>query len=182
MKGSVHLKRALGALLPIAALAFSQPASAQTSTVPTETLIIPRLSLVNDGGLDFGDIVAGPTVSTVTVSPSNVVTSTGSATPLGNGTTPALFHGYGAYNQIVALWLSANQINLVRSGGGQTMLVNNFTVGSTPPTTLSTNPRNFRIGSLSGYFSFTVGATLRVGANQVPGSYNGSFAVNIEYY
>lgn len=167
----------------MALLSIGQPAFAQQAiTTPSDALVIPRLSLVNDGGLDFGNIVAGPTLGTVTVSPSNVVTTTGGASPIPGGTTPALFHGYGYYNQIVSIWLSANQISLVRSGGSQTMLVNNFTIGSTPPTTLSTTPRNFRIGSLDGYFNFMVGATLRVGANQVPGNYNGSFTVTIEYF
>lgn len=170
------------ALLALAMVCAGRPAlAADGETATSEALIIPRLSLVNDGGLDFGDIVAGPGLGTVTVSPANVVTSTGGATPIG-GTSPALFHGYGAYNQIVSLWLGANQITLVRAGGGATMQVNTFTVNSTPPTTLSTTPRYFRIGAPNGYFSFNVGGTLRVGANQMPGTYNGSFTVTVEYY
>ena len=175
----LELMRILIALLTCA---FSlSPLSAETDTAEAEVLLVTPLSLINDGNLNFGRIVSSNAPGTVTVSPSNAVSSSGGATPI-SGTSNARFYGYGSYNGIVALWLSQNQIQIVRSGGSETMTVRNFTIGSTPPTTLSTNPRYFRIGAVSGFFSFTIGGTLDVSANQEPGSYIGTFNVTIEYY
>jgi hypothetical protein len=166
-----------GAIAALPSAAFART----TATVASQVAIVPHLSLVNTHGLDFGGIIAGKTAGTVTVGQDGTVSRTGGATPV-SGAATARFYGYGAYNQIVSLRLSRNSYTITRSGGTQTMTVDNFTVSSTPPTTLTTTATNFRISEADGFFGFDVGATLHVSANQKSGYYVGSFSLTIQYF
>lgn len=182
-----HLIRRLRTLCACIALGLgvtiAQQANAQVSqAAPSEAIVITPLTLLNTQPLDFGLIAAGPSAGTVTVSPANVVTSRGGAIPMPSSTQSARFAGLGVVNRIVAIRMVRNQFTLTRSGGSQTMRINNFLIGSQPPTTLSTSRRFFRIGAATGQFNFNVGATLHVGADQQPGTYNGNFAITIDYY
>lgn len=162
--------------------AGNSPAQAQgeTATANAEALAITPLSLVKEQDLDFGTIIPGTTNGFVTLSPANVVTTTGGI--IVSGTTQnAAFYGYGRFNQQLRIYLNANQFNLVRQGGTQTMRLDQVTIGSTPPVVIGTAPRTFRIASASGLFRFTIGGRLRVLANQMPGTYIGQFAVSVEY-
>lgn len=155
--------------------------AATTASADAQAVIVSRLSLVNTAPLDFGAIIAGSSNGTVTVGSDGSVSSTGGAIPVGGGTSTAHFYGYGTRNEIVSLRLAQNQINITRAGGGQ-MLVNNFTINSTPPTTLSAGQRYFRLNEPDGFYQFDVGATLHVGANQPLGTYRGTFQVTVQYY
>lgn len=152
------------------------------STATTRATVVRPLTLVKVNDLDFGDIVAGTTLGTVLVNPVNGTrTSTGGVTLASGNGQPASFAGMGARGQRVSLRVSANTITLTRIGGTQTMTMNNFTINSSPASTLSTTPRNFVIAAPTGVFNFNVGATLRVGANQMPGKYRGQFTVTLIY-
>lgn len=155
-------------------------AQAEAATANAEALAITPLSLVKEQDLDFGFIVPGTTTGFVTLSPSNVVTTTGGIIVTGT-TQNAAFYGYGSFNQFLRIYLDANQYNLRRQGGTQTMRLDQITIGSTPPVVIGTAPRTFRIASASGLFRFAVGGRLRVLPNQVPGTYVGQFAVSVEY-
>ena len=155
-------------------------AQAEAATANAEALAITPLSLVKEQDLDFGFIVPGTTTGFVTLSPSNVVTTTGGIIVTGT-TQNAAFYGYGSFNQFLRIYLDANQYNLRRQGGTQTMRLDQVTIGSTPPVVIGTAPRTFRIASASGLFRFAVGGRLRVLPNQVPGIYVGQFAVSVEY-
>lgn len=183
--GSLHLLSrlflcvmAVGAVL----LAVPEPVRAQgeAATANAEALAITPLSLVKEQDLDFGIIIPGATTGFVTVSPSNAVTTTSGIIVTGT-TQNAAFYGYGTFNQRLRIYLDANQYNLVRQGGTQTMRLDQVTIGSTPPVVIGTAPRTFRIASANGLFRFTIGGRLRVLANQTPGTYVGQFAVSVEY-
>ena len=179
----MHLKSILiGAAFGAALLAHAAPAFAQaeSATANAEALAITPLSLVKEQDLDFGYIIPGTTTGFVTLSPSNAVTTTGGIIVTGT-TQNAAFYGYGSFNQILRIYIDANQYNLVRQGGTQTMRLDQMTIGSTPPVVIGTAPRTFRIASASGLFRFTMGGRLRVLANQMPGTYVGQFAVSVEY-
>jgi hypothetical protein len=63
-------------------------------------------------------------------------------------------------------------VTLTRSGGTETMSLGGF----------NSSPNGaFQLDTVTGQSSFTVGGTLTVGANQVPGTYAGSFTVSVEY-
>jgi hypothetical protein len=62
------------------------------------------------------------------------------------------------------------------------MQVNNFEIASTPTTTVLTNSyQNFNLGSPTGQYNFGIGARLMVGANQAPGTYTGTFTLQLIY-
>jgi len=123
--------------------------------------------------LQFGDIIAGSTVSTVVVDPYSDSRSiqTGDATAFGGTVSAARF-------QVSARPLIYYQINvpssttLTRNGGSQTMLVDNFTLNGASIRLL---PLFTSIGN------FRVGGRLTVGAAQEPGEYEGSFSVTVNY-
>jgi hypothetical protein len=147
----------------------------------SEAVVVERLSLVKVEDLEFGKIVAGGTAGTITISPDGSRAANGGALGVSTGFHPAAFAGYGFRNQNLLISVGSNSPIISRVGGSETMRFDTFTIGSVPPTTLSTVPRTFRINSTSGMFAFTVGATLRVNARQAPGIYQGTFSITVSY-
>lgn len=168
-------------LLAVCGAQSAQAKERATRTARAEAIIVTRLSLLKVDDLDFGRIVAGNTAGTVVMAPSGARTKTGGVTLASGANQPARFSGYGYPNQNVSIWIGANSVQLTRVGGTQKMTLDTFIIGSTPQTQLTTAPLGFRIGSSTGMFAFPLGATLRVGARQMPGVYKGSFTVLIQY-
>ena len=156
-------------------------AIAQTAQGTADAVIVTRLSLIKDDDLEFGTMLAGSTAGTVVVPPSGARTSTGGVILVGTGFQPARFAGYGRQNQNVRVSINANVLTLNRVGGGATMRVDTWVIGSTPTAPITTAPRTFRIASANGIFNFPLGATLRVGANQRSGTYTGTFTLTLNY-
>ena len=146
-----------------------------------KAVVVKRLSFLKTADLDFGRILAGTSAGTVTIKPDGTRSATGGVRLSGDGSHPATFAGYGSPNQIVLIQLSRSTVQLRRAGGTETMRLETFVIGSTPQAQLTTSPMAFRIASSSGMFAFPVGATLRVGARQVPGIYSGTFSLVLEY-
>lgn len=173
-----HLFRIAAALFVLG----SAPAWAAGGSGPSTVVVVRPLTFFSVDDLNFGKLLSGPTPGTILIAPNGARTATGGATPVGGGTSPATFTGQGTFNQIVNIAMAATPITITRVGGTQTMQVRTFTIGSTPTTqVLSTNPRNFRIGTASGLFLFAVGAELVVGANQTPGDYRGNYTLILNY-
>jgi Domain of unknown function (DUF4402) len=147
----------------------------------SEALVVERLSLLKVEDLDFGKIIPGTTAGTVSIAPDGARTASGGALGVAAGYHPASFAGYGFRNQSVLLSVGSNSPTMTRIGGSETMQFTNFTIGSAPPTTLSTVPRSFLINSSTGMFAFTVGATLKIKARQEPGIYQGTFSIIITH-
>ncbi|MFM6853269.1 MAG: DUF4402 domain-containing protein [Sphingopyxis sp.] len=169
----------LAALLAPAMLCAASPAAAQTQTGQLKVAVLQPLSFIRVQDLDFGTMIAGTTAGVVRVQPNGTRTTTGGVTLVGNDQQVARFSGYGSYNQVVLISVSANTIQL--TGPGAPMTVSQFEIGSSPIAPLTTAPLAFRIGATSGLFTFPLGARLAVGANQVPGTYSGTFAVTLNY-
>ena len=169
------------ALCAFGLLFSSQASAADNATSDAQAAILTQLSLVKVRDLDFGKIVPGTTAGTVVLDPDGSRTIGGGVVAVSGAAQPARFSGYGVFNRRVLIRMTANSITLTRVSGTQTMVMDNFTIGSVPPTVLSTNPRMFRIAAPSGLFTFDVGGTLHVGANQAAGVYNGQFTVWIQY-
>lgn len=168
-------------LLAAFALIAAQPAYAGTMPGSGEITIVSPLSFVIDDNLEFGAVVRGTTAGTVTITPTGTRTQTGGVTLInGGGHKPALFAGQGTFLQRVEISLGASSISL--TGPGAPMVVRDFVLGSTPTAVLTTTPLSFRIASLNGVFSFPVGATLDVGANQAPGVYSGNWSITLNYF
>lgn len=164
------------------ALAIATPADAATAdreAADAQVAIVRPLEFINVDNLHFGSVIRGATAGTVIVAPNGTRTKTGGVVLNGSGFQVARFAGMGIINQNVDISLGANQIFI--TGPGAAMRVHTFVIGSTPSATLSTNPQRFRISSTTGIFTFPVGATLDVGANQVPGTYNGTWTITLNY-
>lgn len=171
--------------LVLGAVALAVPEAAHAERVNVtgraEAVIVTRLSLIKTDDLNFGKIIAGTTAGTVTVTPAGNRTATGGTRLAGTGAQPAAFAGYGFQNQTVSISVNSNTPVVRRVGGSETMRFDTFIIGSTPTAQLTTAPLAFRIASTTGMFAFPVGATLRVGARQVSGTYTGGFSVTLNY-
>jgi len=163
--------------------------AAEPETVQADAFIIGRLTLTKQTDLDFGQIVQPAQAGTVTLTPAQTAVCTPSANLVRFGTCrAATFWGFGTTNQIVRLRMPTNlTTTLTRVGGTQTMTVTNMLLGDAQGLIyVNGNPSSngfvrYRITGSTGIFSFRVGGRLNVGANQVPGTYNGTFQLSVEY-
>jgi len=174
--------RAVCALLASAvATTVSAPASAGVNaTAPSQAVIVRPLSFFKVQDLLFGSIVRGATAGTVTIVPDGTRTSTGGVTLVGTGYQPARFAGDGDPGQTVRIRMNTPTITI--TGPGAPMTVDTFTIGSTPTNTvLGAGWDNFTLGGAGGVFNFPLGARLQVAANQAPGTYSGTFSIELQY-
>ncbi|MGB7654365.1 MAG: DUF4402 domain-containing protein [Novosphingobium sp.] len=175
--------RAFFALLALTLFpAHAQAKERVTVSANARAVIVANLSFFRVDDLDFGKIVAGTTAGTVVVSPTGTRTASGGVR-LASSTTvkAAKFAGKGSFNQTLTIAVTSNTVTLNRVGGGDTMTMDTFIIGSTPAIQLTTTPKSFRIATTSGIFQFPVGATLRVKARQTPGTYTGTFTISLQY-
>jgi len=145
--------------------------AAQTQTVGAQVALLSPLSVLKQGDLDFGTIIVSAAGTAVVDPVSGSLTTTGGATKSGTAAHPALFTGTGSKNSVVHIRIPTTPITVTRVGGTQTMTVSNWTLDGDPN-------RKIPPGSV---FNFQVGATLNVNANQVAGTYNGTFNVTVQY-
>jgi hypothetical protein len=145
----------------------SGPASASSNT---EAIIITPIAISNSQALNFGNIASG-TAGTVSVDTDGQRTSTGPTLPAATpGTiTAAHFDVTGLANATYSITLTNTSFDVTRSGGSETMLVNNIVTTPTPTGTLDG----------SGEQQIKVGATLTVDANQAAGTYTNLDALEI---
>jgi Domain of unknown function (DUF4402) len=162
-----------------AALATSTAAYADSESTDAQIAVVRPLEFISVENIVFGRVIRGATAGTVLLTPAGVRTATGGVTLVDTDFQPAEFAGMGTNGQFVDISLGANSIFV--NGPGAPMRVRNFVIGSTPTAVLSTTPRRFRINSATGIFIFPVGATLEVGANQVPGTYTGNWSITLDY-
>ena len=162
------------------AVVMSSPAYADTKPGNAEITVVRPLSFVIDDNLDFGSLIPGTVAGTVTMAPTGARTATNGIVLVGGGNTPATFSGQGTFNQRVDISLGANSILI--TGPGAPMRVRTFVIGSTPTAVLTTAPLRFRIAATNGIFTFPIGATLEVGANQPAGKYTGNWSITLNYF
>lgn len=176
----IRLKR-LGAALAAVLIAFATtPAYADVEQGNAEITIVRPLSFVIDDNLDFGSLIPSNVAGIVTMTPTGARTATNGIVLVGGGQTPASFAGQGIFNQRVDVSLGTDSIFI--NGPGAPMRVRTFVVGSTPTAVLTTTPTRFRIAATNGIFNFPIGATLEVGANQLPGKYTGTWSITLNYF
>ena len=103
---------------------------------------------------------------------SNSIATTGGVTLMGSQWSAASFVGAAGGAAVVVLIKLPNQpVTLTRQGGTETMTVANLTLQG----------QNKRALAALQSFSFRVGGTLNVAANQAEGLYTGTFNVDIQY-
>ncbi len=156
-----------------AGAAYAADAAAQSTAV-----VQPPAALVRLDDLAFGSLVPGAAGGLVTINPTNNARSTtGSINGLTSDHHAARFRANGATNAIGLVVLPA-AATLTRQGGTETMPITAFTIdGGTlnlfGQLVINLGPTGIR--------DFNVGATLGVGGDQEPGTYQGTFQVTTIY-
>lgn len=160
------------ACLPSTA-ALAQPGSSHTTTgtAQAEFVAVGNLTRIED--LRFGRFMRPATASTITISPTGTVTSTGAVTPLmtvpqpASGRGPARFLLDGVANRLFVTFIP-NSVNI--TNGTTTMTVTN-----------TTRNTGGAIGFLEpgGQFDFYMGGRLNIPANPTPGIYSGNFTITV---
>jgi hypothetical protein len=160
-----------GILLMWAPSASAAPAAASAS--PAQAAIVSPLSLIKTSDLLFGNIASGPFAGTVTVDPdSGARSATGGVTLAGGSVSPASFTGVASGLNLVVIHQPQTPVVLTRVGGSETVRI----------TTFSIQGGQLRLFVARQPFTFNVGGTLAVGANQPSGTYRGTFNVTIDYF
>jgi hypothetical protein len=160
-----------------AALALFVPATAAHAVTPLKqstasaTIILP-LTVTKLKDMDFGYLGA-TTAGTAILDPdANSLTVTGGAAAVGGTPHCAEFVGAAQSNSVVNIKVPKQPATLTRVGGTETMTATNFTLQS---------GLNKKVLAKLDSFTFRVGATLNVAANQVEGTYVGTFDVTVQY-
>ena len=173
------------AMLAVGLAATPSHAQTFTGTGTAKTAILESLGLTNVAHLEFGTLIPAATAGSVTVTPLGLRTTTGGVIPAGPIFHPAQFAGRGARrNQQISIRFGAASIILQKVGDPtKTMTVDSFALAAPPSASLSpvAAGTRYRINTTNAIFDFPVGATLRVGANQAQGVYEGTFTVTVEY-
>lgn len=174
----MRLKISLAAFA--ATLVAATPALAQqtaTATAPATargTVLLP-LTLTQSQPLDFGTVIASPTVAGNVVIDANSGARTVGGGVVGVPNYPGargLFQGAGSANQVVVLTLSPPA---VLTSGANSLTVNGMTFDTAGG--LSTT----RTIDTTGAFSIGVGGDFAIGANQPNGVYTASYTVTADY-
>jgi hypothetical protein len=171
--GPVRLFTLLAAGLLSLATAAPAVAAPVAAPVPAEAraqIHYPgSIRLMND--LNFATLaVTG--AGTATVDPNtDVMTTTGGVVRYAGTPYSALFEAVSPIKTVVHIRAPRRPITLTRVGGTETMRVDNFTVSGTGTRNVVAKEE----------FTFSVGGTLYVNANQAEGLYTGTFEVELQY-
>ena len=168
------------ALLPIALAAMLAPNAANAG--PAQASGFSQANVVTPGvivpltALRFGQMIRPTAAGTLAVNNSGAVTSTGGVTPsiaiiqLGTGRGPGSFGLIGSPNRQCDVTLPAS---ITISSGAQTMTVNAFNANVNGGGKIKLDA--------TGRATLFIGATLNVAANQVVGSYTGTYNITVAF-
>jgi hypothetical protein len=164
----LRLAALLLSLVPVPAWAASVGASPKPTAVVT--INFPAsLSKLQD--MDFGSFSVTTAGTAVLDSNTDAVTTTGGVLRAGGLPHAARFSAVSPTKNIVKIALPKSAVTLTRVGGPESMTIDTFNINGA-------TTRNVVAHEV---FTFQVGGTLHVGANQVEGLYTGSFDVTLTY-
>jgi len=165
--------RAAFMLSALACIGLAQPLKAQSASGDATVVVNQGVNMVKNSDLHFGDFIAGTIRSVFRMNPatSTLDQRNGNAISIGGAPTVASFTALGAPLTIVRITVAENRIDIVRDGGTETMRVNRFRFDGA---------RNRSLDA-SGETTYQIGGQLRIGANQMGGTYRGVFNVTIDY-
>lgn len=161
-------KLLLGAAIAFTAFSFTTDANAEDQTGNATATIEQQIQITEDTALAFATIAADPAGDTITLAAAtSAVTSPGSSTFSGTAAAGS-FDLTGTPSAALNVSFSTGD---TLTGPGTAMALDNFvsSVGTTP----SFNG--------AGALTLDVGADLTVGANQVGGSYAGTYTLTVDY-
>ncbi len=163
-----RLRAAVGAVALVGVAAFT-PSSAQAASATANATvdIVAAIAITKTVDLDFGSVVPAAGADTVIISSAGARTC-GATLTCTDTVAAASFDVTGGANLAYTVTLPASASI---TGPGPAMTVDTFTDSISSAGTLSAG----------GAQTFTVGATLNVGASQVAGAYTGTFSVSVDY-
>lgn len=172
MSAVSHLRGLSIGLAALLAPALAHAAPVQPDRNATATVnIVPPASVRKLEDLNFG-YLSVTTAGTAIVDPNtDGMTTTGGVLDAGGLHYAALFEAVSPVGAVVIIRIPRQPITVTRVSGTETMTVSNWT--------LSGNSRRTVVAQQA--FSFKVGGTLNVNANQVEGLYLGNFDVEVQY-
>ncbi len=176
------LCRTIGAAAAIFAAAVALPGTGQAQET---TAVTASLGIVDEGrvakidDLDFGRIIPGDSGGTITIAPNGNLSTTGTLIA-SDETHPAAFElerrVFVDYPVFIAPTISDTVLLANTADPDATMVLTGFTTDFNRTGFLGLPAYFFATN-----FQFRVGGTLAVAANQKPGTYVGTFVVEIEY-
>jgi hypothetical protein len=175
MLGAFLLRRPV-AWTGAAALALCVPAPAlgapKTASATGKALILLPVSVVKLQDMDFGNLSVGTTAGTAVLEPNaDTLSTTGGVVAIGGVPHSADFAGSAQSSAVVNIKLPNKPTTLTRVTGTETMTLDSFTLQGLSKRSIAKAQS----------FTFRVGGTLHVAANQVEGVYVGTFTVTVQY-
>lgn len=179
--------RALVCLLCAGVLGVHVPGhAAETAPVSASTILVEDLSVTKSEDMDFGNIIVATGAGTIVLAPTPTPTCTVTGGIIHSGACqPAEFVGAGRVNRVVRIRIPPSGRMTVTNATGATMRIDNMDVNGTPDSiVVRENVRQFRlrITNPTGLYFFRVGGRLNVGATQAPGTYTGTFNIDVQYF
>jgi Mat/Ecp fimbriae major subunit len=165
------LRQAALATIVAATMGFNTTALAASATANATATIVQAITIAKTADLGFGSVAPSATGGNVTVSTADTRTACTGGQFCSGTVTSGGFSVAGAPSFAYAITLPASAITITRVSGTETMSVSTFGHGA------GASPALSAVGAAS----FKVGGTLAVGANQVAGTYTGTFAVSVDY-
>jgi hypothetical protein len=172
MIGLPHFRGLLAGLAALVAPALAHAAPVAPNKNATATVTItPPASVRKLEDLYFAYLTV-TTAGTAVVDPNtDTMTTTGGVIHVADVPYSALFEAVSPVKNVVIIRIPRIPATLTRVGGTETMTVDTWTLaGSANRNVVVQQP-----------FSFKVGGTLHVNANQVEGLYLGNFTVDIQF-
>jgi hypothetical protein len=158
-------------LMTLSVNVFAQN-TATVSNANASAKIISKITLAQTTPLNFGTTAQTALGGTVTLTAASDVATYSNPDSKINSSTEAraLFSVTGETGATYSIVLPTTDVTLTRASGTETMTINGFATEDATTNTIE-----------GGISSFHVGAVLNVGVNQVPGTYNGTYAVTVNY-
>ncbi len=177
--------RAICALLCCALIASPALAETAVNTGTVGAVVVERNSLVKVDDMNFALVAPRATAGSVVLNPATNACSSPDGMIRSGTCQAATFAGMGRRNFFVRIQYPST---ITLTGPGQAMTVDTVTLDTTndlvyQPTGNGNGNgnRRYRIASPTGIFTFRMGGTLRVNANQAAGVYAGTYSVTTVY-
>ena len=161
----------------LALIALACPAAARAAAVAATppakgsvSILLPS-SFVKLLDMDFGMLTVTTAGTAILDSNTGSVTTTGGVVLVGGRPHAAGFGAVSPSKIIVKVSLPNRPVTLTRVGGTETMILDTWTINGATTRNVVAHQE----------FTFQVGGTLHVNANQVEGVYLGTFDVTINY-
>jgi hypothetical protein len=161
------------------ALALGAPAEAAQVTATARAVTVRPLSMVKTGDLLFGNIIPSALAGSVVVDPDTERATYAGVAGAGGTIQAARFIGAGTPGRMVNVRWTNGAFTLTRVGGGGTMTVDSLRAGSI---LVMNGSSGIGLIPLDRAFDLRLGGRLLVGANQLDGQYEGTFAITTDYH